>query len=262
MTRWASRAHGVTPWASRAHGVTPWASRAHGVTPWASRAHGVTPWASGVSTPPHSASWLYGLRPTSDVRRADVVGRSGGTTPHPVRSPDRATWDAPSMSGDRDARPSTRTRLCGVVRIPYAHGVTPCSSNAHGVTPCALRVSTTPHSARELPGEGAARRGSCPARELPGEGAARRGSCPARELPGKGAARQGSCPARELPGKGAGLGVAQVRPGIHEVPASGTPAIAAASIVSATRSSGSRLCTLDFPQARASVVSSIVSAFR
>lgn len=43
------------------------------------------------------------------------------------------------------------------------------------------------------------------------------------------------------------------RPGIQLVPASGTRAIAAASIVSATRSSGSRLCTCDLPQARASV---------
>jgi hypothetical protein len=42
-------------------------------------------------------------------------------------------------------------------------------------------------------------------------------------------------------------------PGIQFVPARGTRAIAAASTVSATRSSGSRLCTWDLPQARASV---------
>src|SRR5205085_8371377 len=42
-------------------------------------------------------------------------------------------------------------------------------------------------------------------------------------------------------------------PGIQEVPASGTRAIAAASTVSATRSSGSRFCTRDLPQARARV---------
>src|SRR5262249_26364389 len=51
-------------------------------------------------------------------------------------------------------------------------------------------------------------------------------------------------------------------PGIQSVPASGTLAIAAASMVSATRSSGSRWWTLDLPQARASAVSSMVSAFR
>src|SRR6185312_2114852 len=42
------------------------------------------------------------------------------------------------------------------------------------------------------------------------------------------------------------------RPGIHSVPARGTWAMAAASTVRATRSFGSRLCTSDFPQARAS----------
>src|SRR5207253_2123099 len=47
-------------------------------------------------------------------------------------------------------------------------------------------------------------------------------------------------------------------PGIHSVPASGTRAIAAASIVRATRSSGSRLWTCDLPQARASVCASSV----
>src|SRR5262249_34107561 len=43
------------------------------------------------------------------------------------------------------------------------------------------------------------------------------------------------------------------RPGTQSVPASGILAIAAASTVSATRSSGSRLCTCDLPQARAIV---------
>jgi len=42
-------------------------------------------------------------------------------------------------------------------------------------------------------------------------------------------------------------------PGIQSVPASGRRAIAAASSVSATRSSRSRWCTSDLPQARASV---------
>ena len=51
-------------------------------------------------------------------------------------------------------------------------------------------------------------------------------------------------------------------PGIQFVPASGTFAIAAASTVSATRSSGSRLWTLDLPHARARAVSSIVIALR
>ena len=51
-------------------------------------------------------------------------------------------------------------------------------------------------------------------------------------------------------------------PGIQSVPASGTLAIAAASMVSAARSSGSRLCTSDLPQARASMVTSMVSARR
>ena len=52
------------------------------------------------------------------------------------------------------------------------------------------------------------------------------------------------------------------QPGIQFVPASGTRAIAAASIVSATRSSGSRLWTCDLPQARASVCVSSVSTRR
>ena len=51
-------------------------------------------------------------------------------------------------------------------------------------------------------------------------------------------------------------------PGIQSVPASGTFAIAAASTVSATRSSGSRFRTCDFPQARASVCVSSVSTRR
>ena len=51
-------------------------------------------------------------------------------------------------------------------------------------------------------------------------------------------------------------------PGIQLVPASGTRAIAAASTVSATRSSGSRLCTCDLPHARASVWVSSVSVRR
>ena len=51
-------------------------------------------------------------------------------------------------------------------------------------------------------------------------------------------------------------------PGIQSVPASGTRAIAAASTVRATRSSGSRLWTCDFPQARASVCVSSVSTRR
>ncbi len=51
-------------------------------------------------------------------------------------------------------------------------------------------------------------------------------------------------------------------PGIQLVPASGTRAIAAASTVSATRSSGSRLWTCDLPQARASVCASSVSTRR
>ena len=51
----------------------------------------------------------------------------------------------------------------------------------------------------------------------------------------------------------------QAGPGTQLVPASGTRAIAAASTVSATRSSGSRLCTCDLPHARASVcVSSVI----
>ena len=51
-------------------------------------------------------------------------------------------------------------------------------------------------------------------------------------------------------------------PGIQSVPASGTCAIAAASTVSATRSSGSRLCRCDLPHARASVCASSVSTRR
>ena len=51
-------------------------------------------------------------------------------------------------------------------------------------------------------------------------------------------------------------------PGIQFVPASGTCAIAADSIVSATRSSGSRLCRCDLPQARAIVCASSVSTER
>ncbi len=42
-------------------------------------------------------------------------------------------------------------------------------------------------------------------------------------------------------------------PGIHDVPANGTRAMAADSTVSATRSSGSRLCRCDLPHARAMV---------
>ena len=58
---------------------------------------------------------------------------------------------------------------------------------------------------------------------------------------------------------------AQLRPslpGIQSVPASGTLAIAAASRVSATMSSGSRLWTWDLPQARARVCASSTIARR
>src|ERR1700682_2673090 len=51
-------------------------------------------------------------------------------------------------------------------------------------------------------------------------------------------------------------------PGIQSVPASGTRAIAAASIVTATRSSGSRCSTWALPQARAMVWASMVSTRR
>src|SRR5262249_34115364 len=51
-------------------------------------------------------------------------------------------------------------------------------------------------------------------------------------------------------------------PGIQPGPASGTRAIAAASTVRATRSSGSRLCTWLLPQARAMVWVSSVSTAR
>ena len=53
-----------------------------------------------------------------------------------------------------------------------------------------------------------------------------------------------------------------VIPGIQSVPANGTRAIAAASMVSATRSSGSRLCRWLLPQARAMVCASSVSTAR
>ena len=52
------------------------------------------------------------------------------------------------------------------------------------------------------------------------------------------------------------------RPGTQVVPARGTPAMAAASTLSAARSSGSRLCTCDLPHARASVCVSRVSTLR
>ena len=52
------------------------------------------------------------------------------------------------------------------------------------------------------------------------------------------------------------------RPGTQSVPATGILAIAAASSVSATMSSGSRLCTWDLPQARASVWDSSTIARR
>mgnify|MGYP003694574319 CR=1 FL=1 len=52
------------------------------------------------------------------------------------------------------------------------------------------------------------------------------------------------------------------RPGIQSVPASGTLAIAAASMVTATRSSGSRCSTCALPQARAMVWASMVSTRR
>lgn len=52
------------------------------------------------------------------------------------------------------------------------------------------------------------------------------------------------------------------RPGIQSVPARGTPAMAAASVVRATRSSGSRFSTCDLPQARARVCASRVSTCR
>ncbi len=55
---------------------------------------------------------------------------------------------------------------------------------------------------------------------------------------------------------------APFRPGIHSVPASGTCAMAAASTVRATRSSGSRLCTWLLPLALAMVWHSKVSTER
>ena len=52
------------------------------------------------------------------------------------------------------------------------------------------------------------------------------------------------------------------QPGIQLVPARGILAMAAASTVSAARSSGSRWCTEDLPQARVSAVTSMVRARR
>src|SRR4029078_5438140 len=51
-------------------------------------------------------------------------------------------------------------------------------------------------------------------------------------------------------------------PTVKSVPASGTCAIAEASMVSAARSSGSRLCTSVLPQARASICASMVRVCR
>ena len=56
--------------------------------------------------------------------------------------------------------------------------------------------------------------------------------------------------------------VSFIAPGIQSVPASGTRAIAAASMVTATRSSGSRCSTCALPQARAIVCASMVSTRR
>jgi hypothetical protein len=61
---------------------------------------------------------------------------------------------------------------------------------------------------------------------------------------------------------GARSGSYALCPGIQLVPASGTRAIAAASMVRATRSSGSRLWRCDLPHARASVCASRVSVRR
>ena len=68
------------------------------------------------------------------------------------------------------------------------------------------------------------------------------------------------CRAAERPGPA--RRPALQRPGIQFVPASGTPAIAAASTVSATRSSRSRWWTSCLPQARAMVETSIAIVFR
>ena len=80
----------------------------------------------------------------------------------------------------------------------------------------------------------------------------------------------GDAALRQRPGRGGAFDAAADdhhirgthRPGIQSVPASGTRAIAAASIVTATRSSGSRWHTCALPQARAIVCASIVSTRR
>ena len=58
------------------------------------------------------------------------------------------------------------------------------------------------------------------------------------------------------------VSVIRLAPGIQSVPANGTRAIAAASMVTATRSSGSRWHTWALPQARAIVWASMVSTRR
>ena len=72
--------------------------------------------------------------------------------------------------------------------------------------------------------------------------------------------RMNDLPSRSKALYGATLSDVQVgvKPGTQLVPASGTRAIAAASSVSATRSSGSRLCRCDLPHPRASVWASRV----
>ena len=86
-------------------------------------------------------------------------------------------------------------------------------------------------------------------------------------IPRFGRARRTQGGARAARPLGRDLGRARLQyepltPGIQLVPASGTRAIAAASTVSATRSSGSRLWTCDLPHARASVCVSSVSTRR
>ena len=92
----------------------------------------------------------------------------------------------------------------------------------------------------------------------------RRGAGPDPALRPRRRTQGAAAPARP---RGRDLGRARLQyepltPGIQLVPASGTRAIAAASTVSATRSSGSRLWTCDLPHARASVCVSSVSTRR
>ena len=195
--------------------------------------------------PPASTAAGSGVSASGIARMSGSAGVMSNQAAKPAKpAPDLATVSM-AVAGTILAR-MVPNRSTKEIRKYLTPAPWRCPERCHRLPPCPRLVSA--HRDRAC---GAARRLSSRCRGLhrDRDSASRLSRLPAL---GRDDDRQACCAAR----------VTSRLPGIQFVPASGTRAMAAASTVSATRSSGSRLCTWLLPQARAMVCASSVSTDR